>query len=231
MLELCDKSIAKPLCIIFKNCKLKKAFPNPWKKANVVPIHIKGEKDLIKSYRPVSRAPILENFFKRLIFNSFLKCIDKNELFNPNQSGFRPFRSCVNELLFINHDFFSNCDCDTPKDIRAVFLDISKVFDKIWLLGLIFKFKSFVISDDLLELLKNFLSNRFQRVVLNWQTFEWKKTNAGVSQGSVLGPLFFLIYINHLLIVWWNLIIGEALCWWLITLFNCSEYEWDIITA
>ena len=131
MLELCDKSIAKPLCIIFKNCKLKKAFPNPWKKANVVPIHIKGEKDLIKSYRPVSRVPILENFFKRLIFNSFLKCIDKNELFNPNQSGFRPFRSCVNELLFINHDFFSNCDCDTPKDIRAVFLDISKVFDKI----------------------------------------------------------------------------------------------------
>ena len=95
-------------------------------------------------------------------------------------------------------NFFSNFDCDSPKDIRAVFLDISKAFDKIWLPGLIFKIKSFGISGDLLELIKNFLSNRFQRVVLNGQTSEWEKINAGVPQGSILGPLFFLIYINDL---------------------------------
>ena len=64
--------------------------------------------------------------------------------------------------------------------------------------GLIFKIKSFGISGDLLELIKNFLSNRFQRVVLNGQTSEWEKINAGVPQGSILGPLFFLIYINDL---------------------------------
>ena len=63
---------------------------------------------------------------------------------------------------------------------------------------MIFKIKSFGISGDLLELIKNFLSNRFQRVVLNGQTSEWGKINAGVSQGSILGPLFFLIYINDL---------------------------------
>ena len=96
------------------------------------------------------------------------------------------------------HEFFSNFDCDPPKDIRAVFLDISKAFDKIWLPGLIFKIKSFGISGDLLELIKNFLSNRFQRVVLNGQTSEWGKINAGVPQGSILGLLFFLIYINDL---------------------------------
>ena len=96
------------------------------------------------------------------------------------------------------HEFFSNFDCDPPKDIRAVFLDISKAFDKIWLPGLIFKIKSFGISSDLLELIKNFLSNRFQRVVLNGQTSEWGKINAGVPQGSILGLLFFLIYINDL---------------------------------
>ena len=119
-------------------------------------------------------------------------------MLNLNQSGIRPFDSCVNQLLSINHEIFSNFDSDPPKDIRAVFLDISKAFDKIWLPGLIFKIKSFGISGDLLELIKNFLSNRFQRVVLNGQTSEWEKINAGVPQGSILGPLFFLIYINYL---------------------------------
>ena len=80
----------------------------------------------------------------------------------------------------------------------AVFLDISKAFDKIWLPDLIFKIKSFGISGDLLELIKNFLSNRFQSVVLNGQTSEWENINAGVPQASILGPLFFLIYINDL---------------------------------
>ena len=131
MLKLCDKSIVKPLSIIFKNCKLGKTFPHLWKKANVVPIHEKGEKDLIKSYRLVSLLPIFGKIFERLIFNSLFKYIDENELLNPNQSGFRPFDSCVNQRLSINHEFFSDFDCDTPKDIRAVFLDISKAFDKI----------------------------------------------------------------------------------------------------
>ena len=116
--------------------------------------------------------PIFGKIFERLIFNSLFKYIDENELLTPNQSGFRPLDCCVNQLPSINHQIFSNCDCDPPKDIRAVFLDISKAFDKIWLPGLIFKIKSFGISSDLLELIKNFLSNRFQRVVLNEQTSE-----------------------------------------------------------
>ena len=146
MLKLRHKSIVKPLSIIFKNRKLGKNFPNLWKKANVVSIHKKGEKDLIKNYRPVSLLPIFGKIFERLIFNSLFKCIDENEMVNPNQSGFRPFDSCVNQLLSINHEIFSNFDCDPPKDIRAVFLDISKAFDNIWLPGLIFKIKSFGIQ-------------------------------------------------------------------------------------
>ena len=198
MLKLCDKNIVKSLSIIFKNCKLRKAFPTLWKKANVVPITKKGEKYLIKNYCPVSLLPILGNFFERLIFNSLFKYIDENELLNPNQSGFCPFDSCVNQLLSINHEVFSNFDCNPPKDICAVFSDISKAFDKIWLPGLIFKIKSFGTSGDLLELIKNFLSNRFQRVVLSGQMSEWGKINAGVPQSSILGLLFFLIYINDL---------------------------------
>ena len=78
----------------------------------MVPILKKGEKDLIKNYRPVSLLPIFGKIFERLIFNSFFKYIDGNELLNPNHSGFRPFDSCVNQRLSINHE---NVHCYPPK--------------------------------------------------------------------------------------------------------------------
>ena len=136
-----------------------------------------------------------KDLFERLTFNSPFKYMDENELFDPNQLGFHPFDSCVNQLQSINHEIFSNFDCDPPTDIRTVFLDISKAFDKILLPGLIFKIKSFGIPGDLLELITNFLSNRFQIVVLNGKTSKWEKINAGVPR-TILEPLFFLIYIK-----------------------------------
>ena len=92
--------------------------------------------------------------------------------------------------------FFSNFVCDTPRDTCAVFLDISKAYGKIRITDLIFKFKFFGISGDLLELIQNLLLNKFQRVVLNGKTSQWEKINTGVPQGSILRQLFFLIYIN-----------------------------------
>ena len=101
-----------------------------------------------KNYCPVSLLPIFGKKFEKLIFNSLFKYIDAYELLNPNQSGFCAFDSCVNQFISIKHEIFSNFEFDPPKDMHAVFLDISKVFDKIWLPGLIFKIKSFGISGD-----------------------------------------------------------------------------------
>ena len=101
-----------------------------------------------KNYCPVSLLPAFGKNFERLIFNSLFKYIDAYKLLNPNQSGFCAFDSCVKQFLSINHEIFSNFDCDPPKDMHAVFLDISKAFDKIWLPGLIFKIKYFGISGD-----------------------------------------------------------------------------------
>ena len=170
------------------------SFPSEWKKGNVVPIHKKGDKQCLKNYRPISLLRISEKIFEKLIFNVMFKVFTENELISLNQSDFKPGDSCINQLLAITHEIYISFD--EGFEVRGVFLDISKAFDKVWHEDLIFKLKQNGISGNLLNLLCDFMRNRKQRVFLNGQVIDWSDVNAGLPQGSILGPLLFLIYIN-----------------------------------
>ena len=114
--------------------------------------------------------------------------LEENNSLSSNQSGFRPNSSCEIQLLSLVHHIYSSFDCYPLLEVRGLFLDISKAFDRVWHEGLIFKIQS----------TKTLLKCRFQCVLLNGQVSSWSPILAGVLQGSILVPLFFLIYINDL---------------------------------
>ena len=100
-------------------------------KNKIIPFHQKGDKQLITNYRPVSLLPLCGNVFEKIIFNSLIYLNNNNNLLNCNQSDFRPGDSCVNQLISITHDFYKACDANPSLEVRGVFLDLSKTFDKV----------------------------------------------------------------------------------------------------
>ena len=133
---------------------------------------------------------------EKVVFKHVYNYIKDNNLISPHQSGFKPGDSTVNQLSYLYHIF---CEAlDKKKDVRIVFCDISKAFDRVWHDGLLYKLHKFGIHGNLLNWFKDYLSNWKQRVLIRGQQSELGDIKAGVPQGSNLGPLLFLVYIEDL---------------------------------
>ena len=171
MIKVSDTPICTPLKLIFQSWLENGKFPNEWKKANVVPVHKKSDKQILNNYQPISLLPIAGKIFERLMYDRMFEFLIVNNLISKNWSGFRPGDSCNDQLLSITHKIYQSFDDNL--EVRAVFLDISKAFDKVWHKGLIFKLKQNGISDKILNIITDFLSFRKQRVVLNGQASPW----------------------------------------------------------
>ena len=164
--------------------------------ANVAPVHKNSDKQILKNYRLVSLLPTCGKIFEHLLYNRLYEYFIENELISLKQSGFKPQDSYINLLLSITHKIYQSFD--SGFEVRGVFLDTSKAFDKVWHKSLIHKLKQNGLEGNLLHTLANFLKDRKQRVVQNGQNSTWFNVEEEIPQGSTLGPLLFLIYINDL---------------------------------
>ena len=196
LLKDCATEMAPILCGIFRKSMDEGEVPNTWKEAHIIPIHKKGNKAIMGNFRPVALTSVICKVFEKIVCTAILSFLTRNDLITQQQHGFVKGRSCQTNILLCLEKWTEMLD--NGRSVDVAYFDYSKAFNKVSHRPLIIKLKAYGINGRLLAWLEAYLQDRKQRVVVGNAKSSWLEVVSGTTQGTVLGFLLFLIFINDL---------------------------------
>ena len=181
--------ISPSICALFNKSVRTGVVPDEWKLANIVPVHKKRDREHAENYRPISLLPLVSKVFERCIFNSIKYHVFRQ--INPCQHGFVAGRSCVTQLIEVLEQI--GRVLDRGKQIDVIYLDMSKVFDKVSHTRFLSRLRDFGFGGNILKWFSSYLENRYQQTIASGVTSQPLLVFPGVPQGSILGPMLLLL--------------------------------------